>query len=72
MFKAQHTFITPVVGYNFKTAPKGGFLVYIQNISFTSYQVPIYTPGWRVAMWMKCLAKRQKCQALMGIEPATL
>ena len=45
---------------------------YIHNISFTSYRVPIYTPGWRAAMWIKCLADGQKCQALTGIEPATL
>ena len=34
---------------------------YIHNISFTSYRVPIYTPGWRAAMWIKCLAEGQKC-----------
>ena len=45
---------------------------YIHNISFTSYRVPIYTPGWRAAMWIKCLAEGQKCQAWTGIEPATL
>ena len=45
---------------------------YIHNISFTSYRVPIYTPGWRAAMWIKCLPEGQKCQALTGIEPATL
>ena len=45
---------------------------YIHNISFTSYRVPIYTPGWRAAMWIKCLAEEQKCQALTGMEPATL
>ena len=45
---------------------------YIHNISFTSFRVPIYTPGWRAAMWIKCLAEGQKCQALTGIEPATL
>ena len=26
------------------------------NISF-AYRVPIYTPGWRAAMWIKCLAE---------------
>ena len=25
----------------------------IHNIFFTSYRVPIYTPGWRAAMWIK-------------------
>ena len=58
---------------------------YIHNISFTSYRVPIYTPrflhilpvpiytpGWRAAMWIKCFAEGQKCQALTGIKPATL
>ena len=45
---------------------------YIHNISITSYRVPIYTPGWRAAMWIKCLAEGQKCQALTGIEPGTL
>ena len=37
-----------------------------------SYRVPIYTPGWRAAMWIKCLAEGQKCRALTGIEPGTL
>ena len=45
---------------------------YIHNTSFTSYRIPIYTPGWRAAMWIKCLAEGQKCQAWTGIEPATL
>ena len=40
---------------------------YIHTISFTSYQVPIYTPGWRAAMLIKCLAEGQKCQALPRI-----
>ena len=31
-----------------------------------------YTPGWRAAMWIKCLAEGQKCQALTGIEPGNL
>ena len=39
---------------------------------FTSYWVPIYTSGWRAAMWIKCLAEGQKYPALTGIEPATL
>ena len=89
MFKAQHTIITPVIGYNFKTAltvhsfhsqgsiPCRAAYRGIQantytTLSFISYRVPIYTPGWRAAMWIKCLAEGQKCQALMGIEPATL
>ena len=42
------------------------------TITFASYQVPIYTPGWRAAMWIKCLAEGQKCRALTGIEPGTL
>ena len=45
---------------------------HIHNISFTSYRVSIYTPGWRAAMWIKCLTEGQMCQALTGIEPATL
>ena len=45
---------------------------FILNISFASYRVPIYTPGWRAAMWVKCLVEGQKCQPLTGIEPATL
>ena len=28
--------------------------------AFASYRVPIYTPGWRAAMWIKCLAEGQK------------
>ena len=35
---------------------------YIHNISFTSYRVPIYTPGWRAAMWIKCLAEGQSAR----------
>ena len=35
--------------------------------------VPIYTPGWRAAMWIKCLAVGQKVPGIMtGIEPVTL
>ena len=45
---------------------------YIHNISFTSYRVPIYTPGWRAAMWIECLGEGRKCQALTRIEPTTL
>ena len=90
MFKAQHTIITPVVGYNFKTAltvhniftHKGAFLAelpivelqanHIHSISFTSYRVPIYTPWWRAAMWIKWVTEGQMYQALTWIEPATL
>ena len=43
-----------------------------RQITFASYRVPIYTPGWRAAMWIECLAEGQKCRALKGIEPATL
>ena len=32
----------------------------MQQITFASYRVPIYTPGWRAAMWIKCLAEGQK------------
>ena len=42
------------------------------NITFASYQVPIYTPGWRAAMWIKCLAEGQTVPGIDGIEPATL
>ena len=45
--------------------------IHTQHILHILYRVPIYTPGWRAAMWIKCLAERQKCQALTGIEPAT-
>ena len=31
-----------------------------QQITFASCRVPIYTPGWRAAMWIKCLAEGQK------------
>ena len=93
MFKAQHTIITLVTEYNFKTArtvhnfhSQGSILcrasyhgvtgkymyMYILNISFASYRVPIYTHGWRTAVWIKCLAEGQQCQTLTGIEPATL
>ena len=42
-----------------------------RQITFASYRVPIYTSGWRAAMWIKCLAEGKKYQALTGIEPAT-
>ena len=38
-----------------------------RQITFASYRVAIYTPGWRAAMWIRCLAEGQKCQALTGI-----
>ena len=28
-----------------------------RQITFASYRVPIYTPGWRAAMWIKCLTE---------------
>ena len=31
-----------------------------RQIVFTSYRVPIYTPGWRAAMWIKCPCWRTK------------
>ena len=58
------------------STPKGAFLAelpivacsgkYIHNTSFTSYRVPIYTPGWRAAMWIKCLAEGQKVPGMDG------
>ena len=39
------------------------------TIPFASYQVPIYTPGSRAAMWIKWLAEGQKYRAAVGIEP---
>ena len=39
------------------------------TIPFASYRVPIYTPGSRAAMWIKCLAEGQKYRAAVGIEP---
>ena len=33
---------------------------FIHNNRSQSYRVPIYTPGWRAAMWIKCLAEGQK------------
>ena len=36
---------------------------------FASYRAPIYTTEWRAAMWIKCLAEGQKCQALMETNP---
>ena len=31
-----------------------------RQITFASYRVPIYTPGLRAAMWIKCLAEGKK------------
>ena len=42
------------------------------TIPFASYRVPIYTPGSRAAMWIKCLAEGQKYQATVGIKLRTL
>ena len=39
------------------------------TIKFGSYQLHIYIPGARAAMWIKCLAEGQKYQTIMGIEP---
>ena len=35
------------------------------KMMFASYQVPIYTPGWRAAMWIKC-QKRTKVPGIDG------
>ena len=40
-----------------------------KKIMFASYRAPIYTTEWRAAMWIKCLAGLQKCQALIENEP---
>ena len=33
------------------------------NLSFASYRIPIYTPGWiRAVMWIKCLAEGQNAR----------
>ena len=37
-----------------------------KQITFEFYQVPIYTPGWRAAMWIKCLAERRKVPGIDG------
>ena len=75
---ALQCIITPVNGYNFQwtnLAPWGASTKSAYNIvatailhiiSFTSYRVPIYTPGSRAAMWIKCLAEGQKCDGLAG------
>ena len=34
--------------------------------TFASYRVPIYTPGWRAAMCIKCLAEGQNCRGTEG------
>ena len=39
------------------------------TIPFASYRVPIFTPGSRAAMWIKCLAEGQKYRAAVGFEP---
>ena len=36
------------------------------TITFASYRVPIYTPGWRAAMWIKGLAEGQKVPGIDG------
>ena len=36
------------------------------KITFASYRVPIYTPGWRAAMRIKCLAEGQKVPGIDG------
>ena len=32
-------------------------LIHTHKMMFASFRVPIYTPGWRAAMWIKCLAE---------------
>ena len=65
----QCTISTPKGAIPCRAAYIGVSGKYIHNISFTSYRVPIYTPGWRAAMWIKCVAEGQKCQALTGSNP---
>ena len=40
----------------------------VRRTALAFYRVPIYTPGWKAAMWIMCLAEGHKFQALTGIE----
>ena len=53
---------------------RGAHMPHHATITFESYRVPIYTPGWRAAMWIKCLAEGQKVPGIVltGIEHGTL
>ena len=72
---ALQSLLPPVIGFNINPA----LIVHLLNslgsilastchikrqITFAFYRVPIYTPGWRAAMWIKCLVEWQKCEAL--------
>ena len=37
-----------------------------RQIMFSSYRVLFYTPGWRAAMWIMCLAEGQKVAGIGG------
>ena len=39
---------------------------YILIIAYVALLMAIYTPGWRAAMWIKCLAEGQKCRGTDG------
>ena len=59
------TFSTPR-GAFWPGATSGAHTCHIKRqITFALYWVPIYTPGWRVAMWIKGLAelRTKKCPA---------
>ena len=83
---ALQCIITPVTGFNINPALKVHLLNSLGSILARCYfrgaHMPHHatnnvrilpgTPGWRAAMWIKCLAEGQKCQAWTGIEPGTL
>ena len=59
ILRSQCTFSTPW-GAFWPGATSGAHTCHIKRqITFTSYRVHIYTPGWRAAMWIKCLAEGQ-------------
>ena len=62
---ALQCIITPVTGFNINPA----LIVHHLNkrqIRFASYRVPIHTPGWRAAMWIKRLAEGHKVPGIDG------
>ena len=62
-----HSALSPLPGEHSGKSP---FYKHIHanstTIPFASYRDPIYTPGSRSAMWIKCLAEGQKYRMTVG------
>ena len=46
-------------------------LLHNEPVTFPALPVPIYTPGWRGVIMVKCLTQGHNTLTVMGLEPTT-